>query len=448
MSETITFTDCRIWVEDRFHPGSIIVAGGHVTALSAAGRVRGREVPCGGLAVLPALVDNHVHFREPGAEEKEDFASGSAAAAHGGAGTVLEVQNAPPLLTTPERLEAKRRIVAEKSRVRVGLYASAAPDILPHLEEMGGRAAGLKLFMAPSHGDEGRISEEGQRPFFQRAAALGMLLVVHAEDGRVLRRSIERYGGRGPEHFSKARPPEAELRAVEQALRLAGEYGTRLHVFHLTTAGAVDLVAEARARGVDVTCSTCPHYLFFTDRDVARAGGLLKVNPSIKGPQDRDRLLEAVRSGEVEIVSTDHAPHRPEEKALPFDRVPAGISSSDLFLPLMTTLVAKGRLRLRDVARLCIENPAAVHRLHGGGRLAEGEAADLVFFDPEQAWRVSGEAFRSRAKASPYVGMELTGRVAATLVGGRAVYVDRAGPLGRFLEEESPPCGKGTGPAQ
>jgi dihydroorotase (multifunctional complex type) len=429
MGETITFTHCRLWEEDRFETGKIALAGTHIEAVGDFAGIKGREISCGGLAVLPALIDNHVHFREPGAEQKEDFHSGSAAAAHGGAGCVLEVQNCAPLLTTPELARAKRKIVAEKSRVKVGLYASAAPPVLDHLHEMAEFTSGLKLFMAPSHGDEGLLGDELVRPYFQEAAKIGVHLIVHAEDGAIIQQASARYGSRGPAYFSKARPPSAEILAVERALRLAGEYGTRLHIFHVTTAGAVDRIADAKAAGVSVTSSTCPHYLYFTDQDLLKGGSLLKVNPSIKGDQDRRRLLEAVRNGEVEIVSTDHAPHRPEEKARPFEDAPAGISSSDLLLPLMSTLVARGALDFKDVVRLCFTAPARIHQLLYPTGIEAGGVADLVFFHPEEEWVVKKEDFLSRAKNSPYEGMKLTGRVAATLVDGRTVYLDAKGPL-------------------
>jgi dihydroorotase (multifunctional complex type) len=435
MKEEITFTDCRIWKDGRFEPGKVTVSGSHISAIGSFDGIRGREVDCKGLSLFPALLDNHVHFREPGAEAKEDFGSGSAAATHGGVAMVFEVQNSPPLLTSPELVEAKRRIIAQKSKVKVGLYASAVKKTLESLPEMARMTSGLKLFMAPSHGDEGMDSEEAMRPFFQRAAELDYLLIVHAEDGAVIKKEGQRYADKGAAYFSKARPPRAEMAAVERALNLAGEYGTRLHVFHVTSAGSVDLIIDARAGGVDVSASTCPHYLFFSDADVAEKGGVLKCYPSIKGDHDRQRLLDAVRRNEIEIISTDHAPHLPEEKALDFDKVPAGISSADLLLPLLTTLVKRGELSFADLYRLCVANPIEIHRVFQEPDLRGGRLADLVFFDPEEEWTVGREDFRSRASLSPYVGMTLSGRVAATLVEGDCAYVDEAGPLGGALSE-------------
>ena len=427
MRDALTFTRVRIWNGVDFEDGTVTVEGARITALH--GEVLGREMPCEGLHVFPALIDNHVHFREPGAEAKEDFGTGSRAAAHGGVGTVLEVQNSPPLLTTPELARAKRKLVDAKCLIHAGFYASAVPATLPHLNAIKDLTAGLKLFMAPSHGDGGLSGEEAMRPFFSAAAEKGILLIVHAEDGAVVARETKKYGHLGPAWFSRCRPPRAELDAVELALRLAGECGTRLHVFHVTSAGSVDLIIAAREQGVDVSASTCPHYLFFTDRDLTEKEGLLKVNPAIKGPPDRARLLEAVRGGEIEIVSTDHAPHLPEEKRRPFDRVPAGISSADFVLPLMSTLVKRGELSWPDVYRLCVTEPARIHGLLSATRIAPGEAADLVFFNPDAVWTAGEEDLLSRAKCSPYLGMELTGKVAATLVAGRAAYADPAGPL-------------------
>lgn len=431
--ETITYTDCRLWVEDRFEPGKLVVESGRISEMGDFDGVKGREVSCKNLAVFPALIDNHVHFREPGAEAKEDFRSGSAASAHGGVCRVFEIQNSLPLLTTPERVEAKRKLIAEKSLVKVGLYASAVTQTLEHIREMAELTSGLKLFMAPSHGDDGLGTEDSMRPFFQKAAEVGMHLIVHAEDGGIVSREGGKFAKMGPAYFSKARPPVAEIAAVERALKLAGEFGTRLHVFHITTAGAVDLIVEARERGVKVTGSTCPHYLFFTEKDLVEKEGLLKCFPSIKAEHDQQRLLDAIRNNEVEIVSTDHAPHLPEEKAAEFNKVPAGISSADVLLPLMTTLVARGELEMRDVARLCVTNPIAIHDILDEPDLKAGRTADLVFFDPDMEWTVSSEDFLSRANRSPYVGMTLTGRVAATLVDGSPAFVDKSGPLGKQL---------------
>lgn len=427
--EDLTLTNLRLAAEGRLVEGKISITGGAVERLGAFEGTRGREVDCHGLAALPALVDNHVHFREPGAEAKEDFESGSAAAAHGGAATVLEVQNSLPLLTTPELVQAKKEIVARKSKVNVGLYASAAPATLEQMEAVSEMTAGLKLFMAPSHADEGMMGEESMRPYFQVCARLGFLLIVHAEDGRLVQEASKRYDGSDPALFSRSRPPAAEIHAVKRALRLAHEYGTRLHVFHVSTAGAVDLIADARASGADVSASTCPHYLFFTEADVAERGALFKVYPPIRGEADRQRIIDGLQKGVIEIISTDHAPHRPEEKEQPFARVPAGISSSDLLLPLLTTLVDRGHFTLDDVIEFSSANPARIHGLLNTGRIAEGWAANIVLVDPKEKWTVRREDFLSRASLSPYVGMELTGRVAATLVGGGPVYVDRKGPL-------------------
>lgn len=420
----LKFPACAGIDGDKIH-----ISGGHIEEIGAFSGIRGNECDCGGLTALPSLVDNHVHFREPGAEEKEDFASGSAAAAHGGVGMVLEVQNSLPLLTTPELVRAKREIVSRKSCVDVAFYASAVRETLSHMDEMAAQTAGFKLFMAPSHADEGYDNEEAMRPFFSHCARLGSLLIVHAEDGRLIGRHAEGLDPNDPADFSSIRSPAAEIHAVECAINVARDCGTRLHIFHVTTAGAVDLIADARTEGVDVSASTCPHYLFFTDADTARYGSRLKVFPSIKSEHNRKRLFDALREGIIEIVSTDHAPHRPEEKRLPFAKSPAGISSVDLLLPLMTTLVARGEFSLDDVVALCASNPARIHRLIDKGAMKTGWPADLAIIDLEKRWTVEEEDFLSRASVSPYVGLELQGRVAATLARGRPVFVDRAGRL-------------------
>jgi dihydroorotase (multifunctional complex type) len=246
-----------------------------------------------------------------------------------------------------------------------------------------------------------------------------MPIVLHAEDDALVNQGLRRYGNKGAADYSKARSASAELVAVDRALTFVRETGARVHFFHLSTAGAVERIAEAKRQGLSVSASTCPHYLLFDDTDVARIGAALKCNPSIKSASDRAALLDAVRSGEIDIVSTDHAPHTVEEKKKSFEEAPSGVSSADLFMPLMLTLVARGELDLQTVIRRCSEIPDR-------GRLSPGRRADLVLVDLKKGFRVTEGHFASKAKQSPYVGMELFGLPVITMVRGRIV-VDRRG---------------------
>jgi dihydroorotase len=257
---------------------------------------------------------------------------------------------------------------------------------------------------------------------FAAVARTGRWLVVHAEDGALIEAGLARWGDAGAASFHLARSAAAEVEATRKALRLARQEGTRLHVFHVSTAGATELIAAARAAGQPVTAGTCPHYLYFTHEDTARVGTLLKVNPSIKTAADRDRLLEGLRDGTIDCLSSDHAPHTAEEKARPFRQAPSGIPCLDIYMPLCLTLARRGLLPLATVVERAALSPARVHDFPRKGRVAEGFDADLVLVDPDERRVVRGAEHLSKAKATPYEGLELWGWPRLTLVMGAVAF--------------------------
>ena len=404
----------------------VLVEGSRIEALAPAGSVREADglvlVEGRGRWLLPGFLDDHVHLREPGLEHKEGYASGTRAAAAGGITTLLEIQNNPPLLTSRRAVEDKLELVRPKSVVNIGVYASLVEEALEHVGEMADLVAGYKLFMGPSTGGLDIRGEERLAAMFAAVARTGHWLFVHAEDGDLVERGIAEHGAAGAAEFHLARPAAAEIVAVEQALRLAREEGTRLHVFHMSTGGGVERVRAARAAGQVVTAGTCPHYLWFTHEDTARLGPVLKVNPSIKSAADREALLEGLRDGTVDCLSSDHAPHTLEEKQRPFPKAPSGIPSLDLFMPLCLTLARRGLLTLEQVVERAAVSPARVHGFSRKGRVVEGFDADLVLVDPEEARVVRGAEHFSKAKLSPWEGQPLWGWPALTMVMGRVAF--------------------------
>ncbi len=403
----------------------MLVEGPRIAALAPAGSLpaAGAQVVEGrGLWLLPGFIDDHVHLREPGLEHKEGFASGTRAAAAGGITTLFEIQNNPPLLVSRAAMAAKLALVQPRSAVSVGLYGSLVEEALPEVSAMADLVAGYKLFMGPSTGGLDVRGEERLARLFGAVARTGHWLMVHAEDGELVEQVLLRHGAEGAAAFHLARPAAAEIRAVEQALDLARREGARLHVFHVSTAGATDLIAAARARGQAVSAGTCPHYLWFTHADTARLGTLLKVNPSIKSAADRERLLEGLRDGTIDCLSSDHAPHTAEEKALDFARAPSGIPALDVFMPLCLTLARRGLLTLEQVIERASRAPARLHGLPRKGAVAEGHDADLVLVDPSESRVVRGAEHLSRARRTPYEGLELWGWPRLTLVLGRPAF--------------------------
>jgi len=410
---------------DPREPWDVLVQGHGIAAVEKAGALRGAApavIEGRGRWLLPGFIDDHVHLREPGLEHKEGYESGTRAAAAGGITTLFEIQNNPPLMTSRAAVEAKLALVRPKSLVNVRVYASLVDEALPHVAEMSPLVAGYKLFMGPSTGGLDIRGEERLAAMFGAVARTGQWLFVHAEDGDLIEAGIAAHGAAGAGEFHLARPAAAEIKAVQDALRLAEAEGTRLHVFHMSAGGAVDLVADARRRGRAVTAGTCPHYLYFTHADTARVGTALKVNPSIKAASDRERLIEGLRDGSIDCLSSDHAPHTAEEKARPFPKAPSGIPSLDIFMPLCLTLAQRSVLPLATVLERATAGPARVHGLTHKGRVAAGMDADLVLLDSAQRRVVHGAEHESKAKLTPYEGMELTGWPQLTMVMGRTVF--------------------------
>jgi dihydroorotase (multifunctional complex type) len=376
-------------------------------------------VEASGLLVLPALVDAHVHFREPGLERKEGWETGSRAAARGGVGTVLEVQNNDPLTTDPDRLAEREARARSKSIVDFGLYANLLPESRVHLGRMAETSPGFKAFLGGGGGQEGIADNATAHALFAAAAAAGRPVVVHAEDPAILAAAAAASGVLGE------RPALAETIAAATAIECAAATGAEVHLFHVSAGRTADLVEDARARGLPVSASVCPHYLLFTDEEVRRRGAWLRVKPPIRGRTDRDRLLAAVRSGVIEALTTDHAPHPREEKEGPSP--PFGLPSVDLLLPLLFALRDEAGIPLERLLAAASEAPARLFRILGKGSLEPGADADFVLVDPERRFGVEAAGLSSRAGWSPYEGREMRGAPVATYVRGRAVF-DR----GRF----------------
>ncbi len=410
------------------HPG-----GGHLLVRGArawpsglpldvrveAGRVRelGRELaPRGeavldaqGLSLLPGLVDVHVHFRDPGLAHKEGWETGSAGALHGGVTSVVEVQNNPPLSTSRALLLERIEHVRARSRVDFGCLANLLPDSLAELAAMAPSTPAFKCFLGGSTGLGGQTDVETLRALFEGAARAGRMIVAHCEDENLLREGKARHPGATAAEHHLVRSEEAEVRSIATSIELAEATGAELHVFHISTARGVDLVRDARARGLRVSASTAPHYLLLSCEDAAPLGNRMKVNPSIKTRADSAGILAGLRDGSVGAIGTDHAPHSIEEKAREYAHAPSGMPSVDLLWPLVFELVRRGELDPdRALASVTSSAADALH-LPGKGELARGADGDLVLFDPDEERVVVGAELPSRSKWSAFEGWRLAG---------------------------------------
>ena len=378
--------------------------------------------------MLPGVIDAHVHFRDPGNTDDEDWQTGSAAAACGGVTTVFDMPSTNPPVDNVPNLKLKESIARTKSHVDFGLYGLLGAHNLTELEALSANGVvGFKCFMSSSLSgrlpapDDGVILEG-----FERIARLGRRCIVHAENLGVvtLRERRLKEAGRidGPAH-AESRPPVAAAEAVSRAIIFAEAAGMRLHIAHESSADALPHIAAARARGFDVTAETCPQYLLLTDDDVAKQGGILRCNPPIRKPGHDDALWKAISENLIDILTTDHAPHSISHKTkLNIWENSCGLLGVETLLPLMLTEVHRGRLSLERLVSLCSANPAKVWDLYPRkGTLRVGSDADIVLVDMERSAKIDQEKLHSKQRISGWHGRVVKGLPVRTIVRGRTV---------------------------
>ncbi|HEU5356756.1 MAG TPA: allantoinase AllB [Actinocrinis sp.] len=430
----------RVVLPDGEQPAAVCVSGGVVAAILRydAPASATRVVELGPLAVLPGLVDTHVHINEPGRTEWEGFDSATRAAALGGVTTLIDMPlNSIPPTTTPDALAEKRAAAKEQVSVDVGFWGGAVPGNRSELAALYDAGAfGFKCFLADSGVPEfPALDAVHFESTARRAAELGALLIVHAEDQHVLDNTSTRPATPIIEFasFLASRPDAAESVAVAQVLAVARRTGARVHILHLSSAECLPLIEEAKAGGVRVSAETCPHYLYFAAEDVPDAATEYKCCPPIRSAANRERLWAALDSGLIDFVVSDHSPCTPELKQRTtgdFATAWGGIASVQLGLPVVWTEARRRGWALERVAESMASRTADFVGLPHKGRIAVGCDADLVVFDPDAEFTVDGAALEHRHPLTPYQGATLTGVVQATYLRGRLID-DK--PFGKLL---------------
>jgi dihydroorotase len=397
----------------------VLIDGPRIASVDAPGGARADDVvDAAGLHLLPGVIDDQVHFREPGLTHKEDLHTGSLCCARGGVTTFLEMPNTVPATTTRERLAAKLALAAEKSVVNYGFYIGATPDNLVELQSASG-TPGIKIFVGSSTGD---LLVDDQEALERIFAETTLPICAHCEDESTVRANAAAVGGgREVSDHSRIRDHEAALIATRRLVDLAFRHRHRFHVLHVSTGAEVEVLEDHRGL---VTGEVCPHHLLFNVDDYARLGTLVQMNPAVKRREDNEALWRALGDGKLQVIATDHAPHTLAEKAGPYPDSPSGLPAVENVLALMLDAVHRGRLTLEQVvARMC-EAPARVWDIVGKGRIAEGYDADLVLVDLERRHTVRNELQLTRCKWSPWDGVTLTGQPVRTWVLGRIVHLD------------------------
>ena len=398
-------------------PESITIENGLIKGWNLP--AEGEVIDGNGATVAPALLELHAHLREPGQEVKEDLASGLAAAAAGGYGTVVCMPNTSPVIDAPA-------LVCSLIQKANGLgFARLKPSAALTRGQQGKQLAELALLKeagACMFTDDGRTNEDARvlRLGLEYAGSLGMVVSVHAEDAALRADGVMNEGAVSEALGLPGNPAAAEAARVARDIEIAALTGARLHIQHLSTARALDLVRGAKKRGVPVTCEVCPHHLTLTDEALRSFDPIYKVAPPLRAQADADHLLEGLRDGSVDCLATDHAPHTRAEKEQDLLHAPSGIAYIELAFPLMYTRFGE-TLGLEKLLDLFTAGPA---RVMGWTvpTLEAGQPADLVLLDLDTVRKVEPSSFKSKAKFSPWAGQELRGWPTLTLVGGKVAY--------------------------
>ena len=369
-------------------------------------------------AVFPGFVDVHVHLREPGFSYKETVRTGTLSAARGGYAHICPMPNLNPAPDTLENLEEQLSIIRRDAVVNVHPYGTIT------IGEKGRRLAELEA-MAPyaagfSDDGKGVQSPDMMRAAMLEARRLGKIIAAHCEDESLLNGGYIHDGAYARAHGHRGICSESEWGPIARDLELAAETGCAYHVCHVSAKESVDLIRKAKARGVNVTCETGPHYLVFSDRDL-QEDGRFKMNPPIRSEADRQALVAGLLDGTVDMIATDHAPHSAEEKGRGLEKSLMGVVGLETaFAALYTHLVRPGILSLPKLLELMHGNPA--RRFGFGTPLAEGQPADLTVFDLDAKYTVNPEDFQTMGRATPFAGMELYGVCRLTMVNGEIVW--------------------------
>ena len=415
------------------------------------------RIDLGGALVLPGAIDGHVHFDDPGFTQREDFATGTRAAAAGGVTMVVDMPcTSLPPVTSAANLENKLGIIAPKAHVDFMLWGGVSSNVLekanwrPQLEDLIDAGVGaIKIYLISGMETFRDLKREQVLEVLEITARHGIPVGVHAEDRSVVERArstVLARGGDAPLDYAASRPAEGEIVAAQTLQALCRQTGARIHIVHIASRDALDIVTEARSEGLPLSAETCPHYLLFTDHDLDRLGALLKTAPVVKSQRDREGLWRGLEAGELLFVASDHAAGIwPEEKhtgSIWTDY--GGVPGVELLLPtLYSEGVAKDRITLECLVELTSRAPAEFFGVgHRKGRLESGFDADFSVVDASSSWTVRASELHNKNRYTPLEGMTLQGRIQETWVRGRRVFFrDQHGretfseqPSGRFTK--------------
>ena len=398
---------------------NVLIEGHRIASIDAPDSAQADEiVEASGLHLIPGLIDDQVHFREPGLTHKEDLHHATRACAKGGVTSFLEMPNTKPTTTTVHALEEKLAIAARSCHVNYGFYIGATAHNLDSLQKAT-RTPGIKIFIGSSTGDLLVDEQEALERIF---AETTLPICAHCEDETTVRANSARLnGGQDISDHSRIRDHKAAIIATKRSVELAERHKHRFHVLHVSTAEEVEFL---RGTSDLITAEACPHHMFFNIDDYPRLGTLIQMNPSIKTAADNEAVWRGLLDGTLEVVATDHAPHTLEEKRQPYPKSPSGLPAVENYLALLLNEVNRGRCTISQVVSWTAAAPARVWNLQNKGHIAEGYDADLVLVDLNKSQTILNENQLTKSGWSPWHGETLTGWAVRTWVMGQTVFAD------------------------
>ncbi|WP_260262118.1 dihydroorotase [Vibrio intestinalis] len=414
---TVTNTDLRIVNQRIATIATTIEATENDTIIDAKGGY-----------LLPGMIDEQVHFREPGLTHKGSIRTESRAAVAGGITSYMEMPNVAPATTTIEALENKFDIASESSYANYSFYLGATEDNLEQIKQLDPtKHCGVKVFMGASTGDLLVEKPQALEAIFKYSP---VLIVTHCESGAVIAENTKKLKQEKLEFTIDDHPvlrdDQACYASSSYAVRLAKKYNSQLHVLHITTAKELELFEAGAIEGKNITAEACVHHLWFSNRDYSALGSLIKCNPAIKYSSDREALLNALNTGQIDIIATDHAPHTWQEKQVPYSDAPAGLPLVQHALLSLIDQVSLGHMTIEQVVEKTAHNPAVRYGIDQRGFIREGYYADLVLVDRESVTEVTHDNCLYHCGWSPFVGHQFCAKIEKTWVNGRLVYANQS----------------------
>jgi dihydroorotase len=420
----VNLVNAKILTKDGFFKAGISIDGDRVVSIAKPPNLpkASKTINVKGNIALPGLIDAHVHLRDLDLSYKEDFLTGTCAAAAGGFTTVLDMPNTRPPTNTPSNLKEKMRKAKNRVVVNVGFYAAFPKKFKQIIEMAKNGAIAFKAFLHHPVTELDVNLDAVLLKAFSQAKKLNLPVAVHAEEGEVIKRVEDEFrksGRNSLTHYLKAHSIERELNAVKRVLNLAERSGLHVHICHISASKSLKILNKFKSR---VTCEVTPHHLMLTKTKLHSLGGIALVNPPFRSSNDTSALLRAVNEGVIDIIVSDHAPHTLEEKEKRnIWEVSPGIPGLETTLPLMLTQVNRGQTSLNQLIRMLATRPAEIFHIPRGS-IQKGGFADIVIVDINQEYKIDSANFHSKAKYSPFDGLKVKGKPIKTFVNGQLVY--------------------------